>query len=114
MGRALAGYARGVPLETMGEALRGFTSFHLDNPGRFNVHDGHGFRVAVDQAHNSAAVRAIGAVVEPMRSQVGRTIGSSAFQVTAATRALARWARLRRAAGVAQGQVGLQRRPSVG
>jgi cyanophycin synthetase len=71
----IAGHAQGVPVETMAKALRGFASSHLDNPGRFNVHDGHGFRAVVDYAHNPAALRAIGGVVERLRPTVGRTIG---------------------------------------
>jgi cyanophycin synthetase len=71
----LAGYAQRVPLETMAQALRGFTSSHQDNPGRFNVHDDHGFRVIVDYAHNPAAMRAVGQVVERLRPRVGRVIG---------------------------------------
>ncbi|KQV57299.1 MULTISPECIES: cyanophycin synthetase [unclassified Caulobacter] len=71
----LAGHAQGVPVETMARALRGFASSHQDNPGRFNIHDGHGFRVIVDYAHNPAALRAIGAVVEKLRPSAGRVIG---------------------------------------
>lgn len=71
----LAGYAQRVPIETMARALRGFTSSHQDNPGRFNVYDDLGFRVIVDYAHNPAAMRAIGQVVERLRPQVGRVIG---------------------------------------
>jgi len=71
----LAGYAQHVPLETMARALRGFASSHEDNPGRFNVHDDHGFRVIVDYAHNPAAMRAIGQVIERLRPRVGRVIG---------------------------------------
>ncbi|MGH1560245.1 glutamate ligase domain-containing protein [Caulobacter segnis] len=59
----------------MARALRGFASSHRDNPGRFNVHDDHGFRVIVDYAHNPAALRAVGQVVERLRPRVGRVIG---------------------------------------
>ncbi|HWU79975.1 MAG TPA: Mur ligase family protein, partial [Caulobacter sp.] len=71
----LAGYAQDVPLATIANALRGFTSSFADNPGRFNIHDAHGFRVVIDYAHNPAALRAIGGVVERLRPAVGRTIG---------------------------------------
>jgi cyanophycin synthetase len=71
----IASHAQGVPVETMARALRGFASSHQDNPGRFNVHDAHGFRAVVDYAHNPAALRAIGGVVERLRPKVGRTIG---------------------------------------
>lgn len=69
------GYAQAVPLKTIAAALRGFNSSHADNPGRFNVHDGHGFRVIVDYAHNSAAMRAMGDLIARLRPKVGRVIG---------------------------------------
>ncbi|CAN5487954.1 cyanophycin synthetase [soil metagenome] len=69
------GYAQAVPLETLAAALRAFNSSHADNPGRFNVHDAHGFRVIVDYAHNSAAMRAVGDLIARLRSTVGRVIG---------------------------------------
>jgi cyanophycin synthetase len=69
------GYAQAVPLETIATALRDFNSSHADNPGRFNVHDGHGFRVIVDYAHNPAAMRAVGDLIERLRPTVGRVIG---------------------------------------
>ncbi len=71
----LAGYAQRAPIAVMARALRGFASSHQDNPGRFNVHDAHGFRVIVDYAHNPAALRAIGQVAERLRARVGRVIG---------------------------------------
>lgn len=71
----IAGHAQGVPVETMARALRAFASSHVDNPGRFNIHEAHGFRAIVDYAHNPAALRAIGDVVERLRPTVGRTIG---------------------------------------
>jgi len=69
------GHAQGVPLETIAAALRGFSSSHSENPGRFNVHDGHGFRVIVDYAHNAAAMRAVGDLIQRLRPSVGRVIG---------------------------------------
>jgi cyanophycin synthetase len=69
------GHAQAVPLETIAAALRGFNSSHADNPGRFNVHDGLGFRVIVDYAHNPAAMRAVGDLIERLRPTVGRVIG---------------------------------------
>lgn len=71
----LVGYAQRVPVEIMVRALSGFTSSHEENPGRFNVHDAHGFRVIVDYAHNPAAMRAVGQVVQRLRPRVGRVIG---------------------------------------
>jgi cyanophycin synthetase len=69
------GYAQAVPLETIAAALRDFNSSHADNPGRFNVHDGHGFRIIVDYAHNAAAMRAMGDLIARLRPTVGRVIG---------------------------------------
>ncbi len=69
------GYAQAVPLEVIAEALRGFKSSNTDNPGRFNVHDDHGFRVIVDYAHNPAAMRAVGDLIARLRPTVGRVIG---------------------------------------
>lgn len=71
----LAGYAQRVPIETMVRALRGFASSFADNPGRFNVHDAHGFKVIVDYAHNPAAMKAVGQVVKQLRQRAGRVIG---------------------------------------
>jgi len=70
----LTGYAR-VPVETIAAALRDFRSGFEDNPGRLNLHDEHGFKVIVDYAHNPAALRAIGDLVQGLRPRVGRTIG---------------------------------------
>ena len=69
------GHAQAVPLEVIAAALRTFESSHADNPGRFNVHDDHGFRVIVDYAHNSAAMRAVGDLIARLRPSVGRVIG---------------------------------------
>lgn len=69
------GYAQGVPLDVIARALRGFSSSHRENPGRFNLHDGHGFRVIVDYAHNPAAMRAVGELIKRLRPSVGRVIG---------------------------------------
>ena len=71
----LAGYAQRAPIETMARALRGFASSFADNPGRFNVRDAHGFKVILDYAHNPAAMRAVGQVVERLRARAGRIIG---------------------------------------
>lgn len=70
-----AGHGLGASPEVMARALRGFTSSHAENPGRFNVHDAHGFRVIVDYAHNPGAMRAIGELIGGLRSEVGRVIG---------------------------------------
>ena len=70
-----AGHAQRVPVETIVRALRAFSSSHTENPGRFNVHDAHGFRVIVDYAHNPAAMRAVGDLITRLRPNVGRVIG---------------------------------------
>lgn len=70
-----AGHGLGASPEVMARALRAFTSSHAENPGRFNVHDAHGFRVIVDYAHNPGAMRAIGELICRLRSDVGRVIG---------------------------------------
>ncbi|PLR08754.1 cyanophycin synthetase [Caulobacter flavus] len=72
---SLAGHALGAAPEVIAKALRAFTSSHAENPGRFNVHDGHGFRVIVDYAHNPAAMRAMSQLVRQLRPSVGRVIG---------------------------------------
>jgi cyanophycin synthetase len=70
-----AGHALGAKTEQIAAALRGFSSSHLENPGRFNVHDAHGFRVIVDYAHNPAAMRAMDGLVAGLRPSVERVIG---------------------------------------
>jgi cyanophycin synthetase len=70
-----AGHALGATPQTIAEALKAFTSSHTENPGRFNVHDAHGFRVIVDYAHNPGAMRAIGDLVERLRPGAERAIG---------------------------------------
>ncbi|WP_051695103.1 cyanophycin synthetase [Caulobacter sp. UNC358MFTsu5.1] len=70
-----AGHGLGAAPEVMARALRAFTSSHAENPGRFNVHDAHGFRVIVDYAHNPGAMRAMGQLVTQLRPSVGRVIG---------------------------------------
>ena len=71
----LAGHGLGASPTVMASALCAFTSSHAENPGRFNVHDAHGFRVIVDYAHNPAAMRAMGELVAQLRPNVERVIG---------------------------------------
>ncbi|HYC68219.1 cyanophycin synthetase [Brevundimonas sp.] len=68
-------YGAGVEPATIGAALSGFASTFEQNPGRLNVHDGHGFRVILDYAHNPEGVRALGRLVSAIRPISGRTIG---------------------------------------
>ena len=68
-------YGAGVEPATIAAALSGFASTFEQNPGRLNVHDGHGFRVILDYAHNPEGVRALGRLVAAIRPASGRTIG---------------------------------------
>jgi cyanophycin synthetase len=68
--------AHGVSLEIIRSALSRFTTSFDDSPGRLNIHDGHGFRVIVDYAHNPAALAALGALLKEMRrDHPGRVFG---------------------------------------
>ncbi len=68
-------FAHGIPVDSIRAALSTFTSSFEQSPGRLNVHDGHGFRVIVDYAHNPAGLSALGDLVNKLRPQYGRTIG---------------------------------------
>lgn len=72
---AAIGVARGLSTYAIREALISFQTDYASNPGRMNVHEGHGFRVIVDYAHNSAALAALGEVIASMRPSHGRVIG---------------------------------------
>lgn len=67
-------HGMGVSGETAGAALRSFSSSFEQNPGRLNVHDGHGFRVILDYAHNPEGLRALGRLVLALRPSLGRVI----------------------------------------
>ncbi|MCE3254647.1 MAG: cphA [Rickettsiaceae bacterium] len=56
-------------------ALNSFTSSYEQNPGRFNIHDEHGFRVIMDYAHNPAALKAFFDMIREMRKHYMRVIG---------------------------------------
>lgn len=68
--------ALGVDAQTIRTALAGFTSSFSQNPGRFNIYDGHPFRVVMDYAHNPPALSAFFAMIEEMRSRYARVIGA--------------------------------------
>jgi cyanophycin synthetase len=68
-------YAYGLSLPKIRNALTSFTSSYEQNPGRLNVHDGHGVRVIMDYAHNPAGLTALGEVVEGLRPGYQRIIG---------------------------------------
>ncbi|HEU5046657.1 MAG TPA: cyanophycin synthetase [Rickettsiales bacterium] len=61
--------------QVMRSALMSFSSSYEQNPGRFNIHDGHGFRIIVDYAHNPAALRAFFRMIRHMRGNYLRVIG---------------------------------------
>jgi cyanophycin synthetase len=67
--------AHGVPLITIRSGLATFQSTYQQNPGRLNVHDGHGFRIILDYAHNAAGLNALGKVVTGLRRRYPRSIG---------------------------------------
>jgi len=65
----------GLPESAIRSGLATFGSSFRQCPGRLNVHDGHGFRVIVDYAHNPDALKALGTVVQKLRSTHSRVIG---------------------------------------
>jgi cyanophycin synthetase len=67
--------AHGVPVPAIRSAMGSFQSSFELNPGRLNVHDGHGFRVILDYAHNPAGLTAVGHVIKGMRPRFNRTMG---------------------------------------
>lgn len=75
MAAALMAYGDGVEVEFIRRGLAAFTNSFEDSPGRLNIHDGHGFRVIFDYAHNPAGLRALGEVVQAQRQRHGRAIG---------------------------------------
>lgn len=67
--------AYGIPVETIGAALRAFTTSFEDSPGRLNILEAHGVRVIVDYAHNPAALTALGRMIARLRTDGGRVFG---------------------------------------
>lgn len=70
-----SGYALRIPASTIATALKGFHSTFEENPGRLNIMDTQGFRVIMDYAHNPAALRALGEMIDRVRHNYGRVIG---------------------------------------
>lgn len=68
--------ALGIDAHIIRTALASFSSSFEQNPGRFNIYDGHGFRVIMDYAHNPAALRAFYAMIRQMRPNYLRVIGN--------------------------------------
>ena len=72
---ALMAYGLHTPVDTIAAGLASFQSSFEDNPGRLNIHDGHGFRVIMDYAHNPAGIAALGDLVRSLSPSYGRSIG---------------------------------------
>lgn len=75
---AATAIANGLKIDTqiIHLALSSFNSSFEQNPGRFNVYDGHGFRVIMDYAHNPAALQALFKIVRDMSANYLRVIGN--------------------------------------
>ncbi|MDN5331025.1 MAG: cyanophycin synthetase [Tepidanaerobacteraceae bacterium] len=61
-----AGWALGVPLETIKKALCAFKCDESNNPGRLNIIDGGRVRIILDYGHNPAAIEAVIATAKAM------------------------------------------------
>ncbi|HWR84655.1 MAG TPA: cyanophycin synthetase, partial [Rhodoglobus sp.] len=72
---AVAATAQGVAPEAVVAGLRDFESTYEDNPGRLNITRAPGFTTIVDYGHNPPALRALGRMLERMRSDHDRLIG---------------------------------------
>ncbi len=72
---ATAAYVQRVGVPTITDALSDFESTFEQNPGRLNLTRSPGFTTILDYAHNPAALRAIGTVVQRLRGRHERTIG---------------------------------------
>lgn len=75
MAAAAVAHALHVEPRIIKMALSSFTSSFEQNPGRFNIYDGHGFRVIMDYAHNPASLRAVLDMIRVMRQGYNRVIG---------------------------------------
>jgi cyanophycin synthetase len=68
-------YAMDVPIETIRQALRTFTTSFYQTPGRLNIFDEHPFRVIMDYGHNPAALENMVDLVGKLRANYKRVIG---------------------------------------
>jgi cyanophycin synthetase len=68
-------YALGVPVETIRQALRTFSTTFFQTPGRLNIYDGHPFRVLMDYGHNPAALEQMRDLVQKLRPKHQRIVG---------------------------------------
>ena len=66
-----------IDVDIIRTALSSFSSSFEQNPGRFNIYDGHGFRVIMDYAHNPAALGAFYKMIGEMRGNYLRVIGNA-------------------------------------
>lgn len=68
-------YALGIPVETIRQALRTFTTSFYQTPGRLNIWDKLPFRVMMDYGHNPAALSQMSDLVARMRPKYSRVVG---------------------------------------
>lgn len=69
-------FAMNVEIEVIRAAMANFGSSYEENPGRFNIYDGHGFRVVMDYAHNPAALTTFLQSINKMRGNYRNVIGT--------------------------------------
>lgn len=63
MAAAALGWAQGIGIDHIRNALAGFSNSSVQNPGRFNLIDGLPFRVLLDYAHNPDGIAEVCALV---------------------------------------------------
>ena len=68
-------FAHGVSIKTIRCAMSSFTSSFELCPGRMNIFNGPGYRVILDYAHNTHGLRAVGSLVEKIKSSNSRAVG---------------------------------------
>ena len=68
-------YALGVPVETIRQALRTFSTSFFQTPGRLNFWDKLPFRVLMDYGHNPAALEQMVDLVGKLRPKHQRVVG---------------------------------------
>jgi cyanophycin synthetase len=72
---AAIAFGMDTEIECIRAALASFGSSYEENPGRFNIYDGHGFRVVMDYAHNPGALKAFLETIGNMRGNYRHIIG---------------------------------------
>jgi cyanophycin synthetase len=68
-------YSMDIPIETIRQALRTFTTSFYQTPGRLNIFDEYPFRVLMDYGHNPAALTEMVDLVGKLRPGYKRVIG---------------------------------------